>query len=342
MPEAESMYSQMATIPYTTISKLTFGLPTKIRQPNSQHKQTNFLPNNFPHGLFFFGWDSASRLVTCWRSRDMSMIATIWRKRRRCLRRNNVPCLIWATGAVNGTAGFAVFCCRIARQWEVVPVSLKLRASVRSCARQFEVVSVSLKLCPSVRSRARQFEVVPVSLKLCPSVWSCARQFEVVPVSLKLCPSVWSCARQFEVVPVSLKLCPSVWSCARQLEVSKSRGCYHVCIVHHLSHKFCLFIGLKHTWQMMVYHNGLSRCNWSASCPSPSIAKTRLPKRILNMCGPSPIVGATRQTWKEASRNWQLRLTNADAEPMKREKEEDKTPSFIPFSKSTCANYSAQ
>ena len=39
------------------------------------------------------------------------------------------------------------FCCRIARQ--------------------LEVVHVSLKLCPSVRSRARQFEVVPVSWKLC-------------------------------------------------------------------------------------------------------------------------------------------------------------------------------
>jgi hypothetical protein len=79
MPEAESMYSQMATILYTTISKLNFGVlvPTKIRQPNSQHKQTNFLPNNFPHGLFFYGWESASRLVTCWRLRDMSMIATI-------------------------------------------------------------------------------------------------------------------------------------------------------------------------------------------------------------------------------------------------------------------------
>ena len=37
--------------------------------------------------------------------------------------------------------------------------------------------------------------------------------------------------------------------------VPKSRGCYHVWIVHHLSHKFCLFIGLKHTWQMMVYHD---------------------------------------------------------------------------------------
>ena len=54
MPEAESMYSQMATILYTTLSKLNFGVPTKIRQPNSQHKQINFLPNNFPHGLFFW------------------------------------------------------------------------------------------------------------------------------------------------------------------------------------------------------------------------------------------------------------------------------------------------
>jgi len=30
---------------------------------------------------------------------------------------------VWATGAVNGPAVFAVFCCRIACQFEVVPVS---------------------------------------------------------------------------------------------------------------------------------------------------------------------------------------------------------------------------
>jgi hypothetical protein len=47
--------------------------------------------------------------------------------------------------------------------------------------------------------------------------------------------------------------------------IPKSRGCYHVLVVHHLSHIF--------------FCNGLSRCSWSASCPSPSIAKTRLPKR---------------------------------------------------------------
>ena len=31
--------------------------------------------------------------------------------------------LVLATGAVNGPAGFAAFCCRIAQQLEVVPVS---------------------------------------------------------------------------------------------------------------------------------------------------------------------------------------------------------------------------
>ena len=48
--------------------------------------------------------------------------------------------MVYAIGAVNGPAGFAVFRFRIARQLEVVPVGWKLCPSVRSCARQLEVV----------------------------------------------------------------------------------------------------------------------------------------------------------------------------------------------------------
>ena len=39
--------------------------------------------------------------------------------------------VLLATGAVNGPAGFAVFCCRIARQLEVVHLSWKLCTSVK-------------------------------------------------------------------------------------------------------------------------------------------------------------------------------------------------------------------
>ena len=65
----------------------------------------------------------------------------------------------------------------------------------------------------------------------------------------------------------------------------------------------------------------MSGATWSASYPSRSIAKTKLPGRILkesnNMCGPSPIVGTTRRTWKEASPTCVQRSTNANAESMK-------------------------
>ena len=67
--------------------------------------------------------------------------------------------LVSATGAVNGPAGFAVFCCRIARQLKVLHVSWKYCPSVRSS--------------PLVRSIARQVEVLRVCWKYCPLVKYC-------------------------------------------------------------------------------------------------------------------------------------------------------------------------
>ena len=124
---------------------------------------------------------------------------------------------------------------------------------------------------------------------------------------------------------------------------SQYRGCYHVWIVHHSSHSFfCLFIGLKHTWHMMVYHDATE-----ALCALlPSIAKTRLPKRILKesnilwsfACRWSHKAGLKGSLAKLAAKvNKRRRWTHEE-----RKRRGRNAVSIIPFSKSTFANYLVQ